>query len=48
MTPYGRAAAWQVKNYAIWLRCRSRTDQHNMYKEYRGMTVNGAVSRMCP
>ena len=24
-----------------------RTDQHNMYKEYRDMTVNGAVSRMC-
>merc|ERR1711977_814044 len=33
-----------VKNYAIWL--RSRTDQHNMYKEYRDMTINGAVSQM--
>ena len=35
-----------VKNYAIWLRYRSRTDQHNMYKEYRDMTINGAVSQM--
>merc|ERR1711924_318511 len=35
-----------VKNYGIWLRYRSRTDQHNMYKEYRDMTVNGAVSQM--
>merc|ERR1712196_640250 len=35
-----------VKNYAIWLRYRSRSDQHNMYKEYRDMTVTGAVSQM--
>merc|ERR1719265_117932 len=35
-----------VKNYGIWLRYRSRTYQHNMYKEYRDMTVNGAVSQM--
>merc|ERR1712093_525139 len=35
-----------VKNYAIWLRYRSRTDQHNMYKEYRDTTINGAVSQM--
>ena len=35
-----------VKNYAIWLRYRSRSDQHNMYKEYRDMTINGAVSQM--
>merc|ERR1719440_1791519 len=35
-----------VKNYAIWLRYRSRSDQHNMYKEYRDTTVNGAVSQM--
>ena len=24
-------------------RYRSRTDQHNMYKEYRDLTINGAV-----
>merc|ERR1719253_1695396 len=35
-----------VKNYAIWLRYRSRTDQHNMYKEFRDTTVNGAVGQM--
>merc|ERR1711977_473809 len=35
-----------VKNYGIWLRYRSRTDQHNMYKEYRDMSINGAVSQM--
>merc|ERR1712118_160317 len=35
-----------VKNYAIWLRYRSRSDQHNMYKEFRDTTVNGAVSQM--
>ena len=35
-----------VKNYGIWLRYRSRTDQHNMYKEYRDLTINGAVSQM--
>merc|ERR1711998_732068 len=35
-----------AKNNAIWLRYRSRTDQHNMYKEFRDTTVNGAVSQM--
>merc|ERR1712224_21051 len=35
-----------VKNYGIWLRYRSRTDQPNMYKEYRDLTINGAVSQM--
>ena len=33
-----------VKNYGIWLRYRSRTDQHNMYKEYRDVTLTGAAS----
>mmetsp|Transcript_123074 Transcript_123074/g.348810 ORF Transcript_123074/g.348810 Transcript_123074/m.348810 type:complete len:188 (-) Transcript_123074:186-749(-) len=36
----------QVKNYAIWLRYDSRTNTHNMYKEYRDITINGAVSQM--
>jgi large subunit ribosomal protein L18Ae len=35
-----------VQNYAIWLRYDSRTDTHNMYKEYRDTTINGAVSQM--
>merc|ERR1719281_1141986 len=35
-----------VTNYGIWLRYNSRTDTHNMYKEYRDVTINGAVSQM--
>jgi len=36
----------KVNNYAIWLRHNSRTDTHNMYKEFRDVTLNGAVSQM--
>merc|ERR1712146_383223 len=36
----------KVKNYGIWLRYQSRTNTHNMYKEYRDVTINGAVSQM--
>merc|ERR1719213_342295 len=36
----------KVNNYGIWLRYQSRTDTHNMYKEYRDVTINGAVSQM--
>merc|ERR1719436_810152 len=36
----------KVKNYGIWLRYQSRTNTHNMYKEYRDVTINGAVGRM--
>merc|ERR1719488_316735 len=36
----------KVKNYGIWLRYQSRTNTHNMYKEYRDLTINGAVSQM--
>lgn len=35
-----------VKNYGIWLRYQSRTGYHNMYKEYRDTTLNGAVHQM--
>merc|ERR1740121_2789364 len=28
-------APTKVKNYGIWLRYESRTDTHNMYKEFR-------------
>eukprot|EP01057_Protomagalhaensia_wolfi_P002769 Protomagalhaensia_wolfi_Nauph_80__2768@NODE_288_length_2910_cov_307_046325_g215_i0_p4_GENE_NODE_288_length_2910_cov_307_046325_g215_i0NODE_288_length_2910_cov_307_046325_g215_i0_p4_ORF_typecomplete_len187_score40_17Ribosomal_L18A/PF01775_17/4_5e49_NODE_288_length_2910_cov_307_046325_g215_i07711331 len=35
-----------VKNYAIWLRYDSRTGTHNMYKEFRDISEEGAVSRM--
>jgi len=36
----------KVLNYGIWLRYNSRTDTHNMYKEYRDTTINGAVAQM--
>merc|ERR1719190_340815 len=36
----------KVKNYGIWLRYQSRTNTHNMYKEYRDVTINGAVGQM--
>jgi large subunit ribosomal protein L18Ae len=35
-----------TKNYGIWLRYQSRTGYHNMYKEYRDLTLNGAVEQM--
>lgn len=35
-----------VKNYGIWVRYTSRTGVHNMYKEFRDTTLNGAVSQM--
>lgn len=34
------------KNYGIWVRFQSRTGYHNMYKEYRDTTLNGAVEQM--
>merc|ERR1719321_85900 len=30
----------------IWLRYESRTNTHNMYKEFRDTTINGAVSQL--
>eukprot|EP00444_Apocalathium_aciculiferum_P002603 CAMPEP_0183392354 /NCGR_PEP_ID=MMETSP0370-20130417/7090_1 /TAXON_ID=268820 /ORGANISM="Peridinium aciculiferum, Strain PAER-2" /LENGTH=186 /DNA_ID=CAMNT_0025572273 /DNA_START=90 /DNA_END=650 /DNA_ORIENTATION=- len=36
----------KVNNYGIWLRYESRTNTHNMYKEFRDVTINGAVSQM--
>ena len=36
-----------VKNYGIVLRYLSRTETINMYKEYRDVTLSGAVSQMC-
>ena len=36
----------KIKNYGIWLRYQSRTGYHNMYKEYRDTTLNGAVEAM--
>jgi large subunit ribosomal protein L18Ae len=35
-----------VKTFGIVIKYQSRTDVHNMYKEYRDTTLNGAVSQM--
>ena len=35
-----------VKNFGIWVRYQSRTGYHNMYKEYRDTTLNGAVEQL--
>ena len=36
-----------VKNYGIWLRYSSRSGTHNMYREYRDLTLTGAVTQLC-
>jgi len=35
-----------VKNYGFWIRYDSRSGTHNMYKEYRDVTLTGAVKKM--
>mmetsp|Transcript_5230 Transcript_5230/g.6731 ORF Transcript_5230/g.6731 Transcript_5230/m.6731 type:complete len:184 (+) Transcript_5230:90-641(+) len=35
-----------IKNYGIWLRYSSRSGTHNMYREYRDLTLTGAVSQL--
>lgn len=35
-----------VKTFGIILRYESRTGNHNMYKEYRDVSLNGAVSQL--
>lgn len=35
-----------VKNFGIWLRYKSRSDTVNMYKEFRDVTMTGAVEQM--
>eukprot|EP00825_Cyclidium_porcatum_P039174 TRINITY_DN4692_c0_g1_i5.p1 TRINITY_DN4692_c0_g1~~TRINITY_DN4692_c0_g1_i5.p1 ORF type:complete len:222 (-),score=47.50 TRINITY_DN4692_c0_g1_i5:138-803(-) len=35
-----------VKTYGIVLKYQSRTYYHNMYKEYRDCTLNGAISQL--
>ena len=36
----------QVKNYGIWIRYDSRSGTHNMYKEARGTSLNGAIKEI--
>jgi len=35
-----------IKNFGFWLRYDSRSGTHNMYKEYRDVTINRAVKKM--
>lgn len=35
-----------VKNYALWIRYDSRSGTHNMYREFRSLTLNDAVDQM--
>jgi len=35
-----------VKTFGIVLRYESRTGNHNMYKEYRDVSLNGAISQL--
>ncbi|XP_055904481.1 60S ribosomal protein L18a-like [Eupeodes corollae] len=35
----------KFKNFGIWLRYDSRSGTHNMYREYRDLTVGGAVTQ---
>lgn len=34
-----------MKNFGIWLRYDSRSGTHNMYREYRDLTVSAAVTQ---
>ncbi|EGR31820.1 hypothetical protein IMG5_101240 [Ichthyophthirius multifiliis] len=36
----------QIKTYGIALKYQSRTAIHNMYKEFRDTTLNGAISQL--
>ena len=35
-----------VKNYGVWVRVLSRTGYYNMFKEYRDVTMNGAIDQL--
>merc|ERR1712014_247776 len=35
-----------VKNYGVWIRYDSRSTTENMYREYRDVTLAGAVTQM--
>jgi len=35
-----------IKNFGIFLRYDSRSGTHNMYKEFRDTTLNGAISQL--
>merc|ERR1712048_777109 len=35
-----------IKNYGIFLRYDSRSGTHNMYKEFRDVSLNGAINQL--
>jgi len=35
-----------IKNYGIWLRYDSRSGTHNMYKEFRALSVHEAIDKL--
>merc|ERR1719391_1418896 len=35
-----------IKNFGIWLRYDSRSNSHNMYKEFRAVTIDEAVQQL--
>lgn len=35
-----------IKIYGVWLRYDSRSGTHNMFREYRSLTLNGAIDAM--
>ena len=35
-----------VKNFGVWVRYQSRTGYHNMYKEYRYISLYGAIEEL--
>lgn len=37
----------QIKNFGVWIRYDSRSGTHNMYKEVRDITINGAIEKIC-
>ena len=35
----------KIKNFGVWLRYDSRSGTHNMYREYRDLTVSAAITQ---
>ena len=35
-----------IKNFGIWVKYNSRSGTHNMYREYRDVTLNGAIDNL--
>jgi large subunit ribosomal protein L18Ae len=35
-----------VKNFGVWMKYNSRSGTHNMYREYRDVSLNGAIDML--